>query len=181
MCSQPQAAWHVLQGFLSGVDCLGAEIGKSKEFNLWTESYGGHYGPAFYNYFYEQNAAIQSGSIPGYPLKFNTLGVGNGIIDEVIQAEWYPEFAVNNTYGIRAYNDTVYNYARFANSMIGGCQDLIRQCRRAAAGIKGGVVDNGTTITGAASSNLAVATLCSEAADMCREYWVKRNVGVREG
>lgn len=39
------AAWHVIQGFLGGLPQLDGEI-QSKEFNLWTESYGGHYGPA---------------------------------------------------------------------------------------------------------------------------------------
>ena len=38
------AAWHVLQGFLGALPQLDANI-TSKEFNLWTESYGGHYGP----------------------------------------------------------------------------------------------------------------------------------------
>jgi len=42
------AAWHVLQGFLSGLPQLDAkvDIGEGcsfKEFNLWTESYGGEY------------------------------------------------------------------------------------------------------------------------------------------
>lgn len=38
----------------------------------------------------------------GIQLDFNTLGIINGIIDEGIQAGYYPEFAVNNTYGIKA-------------------------------------------------------------------------------
>ena len=80
---------------------LDGELGTVKDFNLWTESYGGHYGPAFFNYFQEQNAKIESGDMDGYPLNFATLGIGNGIIDEAVQAEWYPEFAVNNTYGIK--------------------------------------------------------------------------------
>lgn len=37
----------------------------------------------------------------------DTLGIINGIIDEQIQAPYYPEFAVNNTYGIKAINDTI--------------------------------------------------------------------------
>jgi len=37
------AAYHVLQGFFGGVDQLDVHV-DSKEFNLWTESYGGHYG-----------------------------------------------------------------------------------------------------------------------------------------
>ncbi len=38
----------------------------------------------------------------------DTLGVINGIINEEIQAPYYPEFAVNNTYGIKAYDDSTY-------------------------------------------------------------------------
>ena len=102
------AAWHILQGFLSGLKKLDGDVAGVKDFNLWTESYGGHYGPAFFNYFQEQNAKITSGKMEGYGLNMATLGIGNGIIDEAIQAEYYPEFAVNNTYGIKAYNDTVY-------------------------------------------------------------------------
>ncbi|CAG8392395.1 unnamed protein product [Penicillium salamii] len=40
-----KATWEVLQGFLGGLPKLDTKI-KSKSFNLWTESYGGHYGPA---------------------------------------------------------------------------------------------------------------------------------------
>lgn len=41
---------------------------------------------AFYDYFYEQNQLIENGTIEGIQLNFNTLGVGNGIINEYIQA-----------------------------------------------------------------------------------------------
>jgi hypothetical protein len=47
-----------------------------------TFSYGGHYGPAFYNYFYQQNEAIKNGSVQGVELQMDTLGIINGIIDE---------------------------------------------------------------------------------------------------
>jgi len=148
------AAWHVLQGFLGALPQLDAEIGSNKEFNLWTESYGGHYGPSFFNYFNDQNKLISNGTIPGVKLDFNTLGIGNGIIDEAIQAPHYPEFAVNNTYGIKAVNDTVYNYMKFALNMRGGCLDLVDSCRQARE-------------TG--QDNLATQTICSEAQDMCRD------------
>lgn len=148
------AAWHVIQGFLSNLPSLDANVGSAvaKEFNLWTESYGGHYGPAFFNYFYDQNKLISNGTINGTYMNFNTLGIGNGIIDEYTQAPHYPEFAVNNTYGIKAVNDTVYNYMKFACNMIGGCLDLVSQCRE--------VEDH---------TDLAAHTLCSEAQDMCRD------------
>lgn len=122
------AAWHVLQAFLGALPQLDGGI-TSREFNLWTESYGGHYGPAFFNYFYEQNQMIANGSSQGIQLNFNTLGVGNGITDEYIQAPYYPEFAVNNTYGIKTYNDTVYNYGKFAMIFPNGCLAQIESCR----------------------------------------------------
>ncbi|KAL9083443.1 MAG: hypothetical protein Q9165_008519 [Trypethelium subeluteriae] len=145
------AAFHILQGFLSALPQLDNGIDQSKEFNLWTESYGGHYGPAFFNYFYDQNQAIANGSASGTQLNFNTLGIGNGIIDEYIQAPYYPEFAVNNTYGIKAYNDTVYNYARFAAYMDNGCLAQVAGCRQ---------VDHST---------LSGQAVCTEAENLCRD------------
>lgn len=165
------AAWHILQGFLSGLSKLAPGVAKTKDFNLWTESYGGHYGPAFFNYFQEQNSLVSSGKMKGYELNMATLGIGNGIIDETIQAGYYPDFAVNNTYGIKAYNDTVYSYAKFANDMIGGCQTQIEWCKIAAGAVKGGYIPEaaGREITFKATSNPSIDTICSEAADMCRD------------
>lgn len=126
------ATWHVLQAFVNSLPQLDSKVGnKEKTFNLWTESYGGHYGPSFYKYFYEQNQLITNGSLPGIPLIFDTLGIINGIVDESIQTPYYPEFANHNTYGIKAVNDTVYNYMKFACFMIGGCLDTLEFCREA--------------------------------------------------
>ncbi|KAF2143268.1 uncharacterized protein K452DRAFT_247675 [Aplosporella prunicola CBS 121167] len=144
------ATWHVLQGFYSALPQLDSEV-NSKVFNLYTESYGGHYGPAFYNYFYEQNQLIANGTNPGTELTFNTLGVGNGIIDAYVQAPHYPRFAVNNTYGIKAINDTTYNYANFALNMPAGCLAQIRNCR--ASDI----------------NSPTEQSICAQAADMCRD------------
>ncbi|RMZ81465.1 hypothetical protein DV738_g2273, partial [Chaetothyriales sp. CBS 135597] len=144
------AAWEVIQGFLSALPQLAPDVGL-KEFNLATESYGGHYGPAFFNHFYKQNVAIQNGTARGTPLLFNSLTVINGIIDEYIQAPYYPEFANFNTYGIKALNETVYNYEKFALNMPNGCLDQIRSCQ---------YVDR-TTLSGQA--------LCAEAQNQCRD------------
>ncbi|KAK9577274.1 hypothetical protein V6Z98_008104 [Aspergillus fumigatus] len=158
------AAWEILQGFMGGLPQLDHRI-KSKDFSLWTESYGGHYGPAFFNYFHEQNEKIANGTVEGIHLNFNSLGIINGIIDEGIQASYYPEFAVNNTYGIKLVNDTVYNYMKFANQMPNGCQDQIGYCKQT----------NRTS--------LADYAICSEATNMCRDnvegpYYAFGNRGV---
>lgn len=144
------ATWHILQGFLDALPQLDAKASKSKLFNLWTESYGGHYGPAFFDYFRKHNEAIAVGTEKGIHLTMDTLGIGNGIINEAIQVSQYPEFAVNNTYGIKAVNDTVYNYMKFANEMPGGCQDQISECNQV----------NRTTDVG--------QIICMQATDQCR-------------
>lgn len=50
----------------------------------------------------KENEKIASGCTEGVEIEFNTLGIINGIIDEAIQAPYYPEFARHNTYGIEA-------------------------------------------------------------------------------
>ncbi|KAK7544036.1 putative carboxypeptidase S1 [Phyllosticta citribraziliensis] len=144
------SAWHVLQGFYSALPQLASTV-KSKEFNLWTESYGGHYGPSFFQYFLEHNRKIANGQENGIQLNLNTLGIGNGIIDELIQVPYYPEFAVNNTYGIKGINDTVYSFAKFALNRKGGCLDQLHNCRK---------------------TNLTSPTeraICVQASNMCRD------------
>ncbi|KJX93658.1 carboxypeptidase s1 like protein [Zymoseptoria brevis] len=160
------ATWHALQAFLEGLPSLEGNRAEAKNFNLWTESYGGHYGPSFFSYFQEQNAKIADGSVPGYPLNFKTLGLINALIDEYIQAPGYPEMAVNNSYGIKAYNDTVYNYVNFAMNMPDGCLSQIAQCASAAADLQGGGFPK---ISIDASKDPIVAYICSEAANMCRD------------
>lgn len=144
------AAWEVLQGFYSALPQLSSKV-QSTEFNLMTESYGGHYGPSFFDYFYDQNAAIQNGTQMGKAFNFNSLGIINGIISEYVQAPYYPEFAVNNTYGIKAVNDTVYSYMKFATFMPGGCLDLIAFCAQADSSVLNG------------------KAICTEAGNMCRD------------
>ncbi|OCK74270.1 putative carboxypeptidase S1 [Lepidopterella palustris CBS 459.81] len=144
------SAYHALQGFYSALPQLDHPV-KSKVFNLFTESYGGHYGPSFFNYFNEQNKLVADGSVKGVELRMNSLGIGNGIIDELTQAPFYPEFANHNSYGIKAVNDTVYHYMKFALNMVNGCLDQIGYCR----------ATNRTS--------LADMAVCTEAEDMCRD------------
>ena len=81
------AAYHTIQAFFTSLPHLDSDI-QSKSFNLWTESFGGHYGPVFFDYFETQNQAIANGSVDGYYLSFDTLGIGNGCIDYLIQGTY---------------------------------------------------------------------------------------------
>lgn len=131
--------WEVLQGFLSNLPHLDPKV-DIKKFNLWTESYGGHYGPAFFDYFQSQNDLIEAGKANGTKLVMDTLGIGNGIISEKIQAPYYPEFAVNNTYGIKAVNETIANYMKLSYYIGGGCSDSIDQCASGPIGTVDGYI-----------------------------------------
>lgn len=83
--------------------------------SIWTESYGGRYGPAFTSFFQEQNIRIQNGSITNpadkYYIHLDTLGIINGCVDLGLQEESYLQMAYNNTYGIQSINETVFSKA----------------------------------------------------------------------
>lgn len=120
--------WEILQAFIEALPVLDSTVA-SRSFNLWTESYGGHYGPGFFNYFYEQNELIKAGEAPGVALELHTLGIINGIISSKIQMKYYPEFAYNNTYGIKAINESTYEFAKFANNLpYYGCEASLDYC-----------------------------------------------------
>jgi carboxypeptidase D len=98
---------------------------KSREFGLFSESYGGHYGPVFAAHFQEQNAAIASGAIQGEPVNLVALGINNGWYDASIQYRSYMEYAFRNSYK-PLINDTFYN--QLVADFDAGCGSLLRSC-----------------------------------------------------
>ncbi|KAL5506982.1 hypothetical protein ACEPAH_6438 [Sanghuangporus vaninii] len=118
------AVWNMLQIFYA--DPAFSPFAKN-ELALWTESYGGHYGPAFAHHFLQQNDAIANGSISGITLNFKTLGVGNGLTDPLHQYAEYANYAGSNPYRATANSSTI----AAANSSFydqGGCRDQITNC-----------------------------------------------------
>lgn len=85
--------WTFLQAFFANFQQY-----KSREFGLFTESYGGHYGPSFASYFEQQNAAIYSGKLKATPINLVALGINNGWYDAIIQEREFINFSVNNSY-----------------------------------------------------------------------------------
>ncbi|KAJ7644874.1 alpha/beta-hydrolase [Roridomyces roridus] len=67
----------------------------SREFILATESYGGHYGPEFAEYFDIQNNLIAAGKLSGVKINLQALMINNGWIDPLIQNREYITFAQN--------------------------------------------------------------------------------------
>lgn len=59
--------WKLIQAFYAQFPQY-----KNRDFGIFTESYGGHYGPEFAEYFEQQNAAVASGSVGGQNIKLGT-------------------------------------------------------------------------------------------------------------
>lgn len=97
-------------------------------FSIWTESYGGHYGPIYADYFEKQNDLIAAGTIalPAIQLHLDTIGLVNACIDIDTQMPKYPEFAFNNSYGIQAINQTQYQTAIASSAT---CRNMTGICR----------------------------------------------------
>ncbi|CAL1708590.1 unnamed protein product [Somion occarium] len=100
---------------------------QENEFAVWTESYGGHYGPTFAAYFLQQNAAIANGTISGIPINLKVLGVGDGLTDPLSQYPGYLTYAANNPYHPLVSSSTL-SRANDSFFRAGGCRDQIQSC-----------------------------------------------------
>ena len=76
------------------------------EFYVFGESYGGHFVPAISKRIFDGNNNNE-----GLKINLAGLGVGNGLTDPVIQYQYYPEMAMNNTYGIKTVSEVRALYA----------------------------------------------------------------------
>jgi len=153
------AIWHMLQGFLDTFPQYNPPANHSLGVNLFAESYGGKYGPAFAETWEEQNAKHRNRSLANSTLEINlvSLGIVNGCVDDDVQDPYYTAMAVNNTYGLQLMTPV---RARMVNGSFyqrGGCHDLVSQCRNASSAL------NPSDWFGADN----VDTLCSRATDAC--------------
>lgn len=67
--------------------------------SLWTESYGGHYGPGFWKFFQEQNEKIRNGTIKEkgtHYIHLDTLGIVNGYLEGLTQIPKRVQMLYNN-------------------------------------------------------------------------------------
>lgn len=147
-------AWLAIQQFYISLPEINPEI-KSRSLHLATESYGGRWGPVFFNYFRKQNDLIaKDGSSQKINLDLGTLTIINGIVDYKTQAPFYPLFARDNTHG-REVNDTVADYMESSLRMTAtGCLDYIDLCEEFT------IVFNETSLTN--------DMICNTANSICR-------------
>lgn len=134
--------WHLLQGFLTTFPRYNPGLKPSRKqseavgINLFVESYGGKYGPSFAAYWEQQN--LRRKLSPDFKnktleVRLSSLGIIQGCVDDLVQGRFYPIFANNNTYGIKALS--LADQQASASSFLGpdGCQQLIQNCRNTAA------------------------------------------------
>ena len=127
------ALWHFAQTWFEEFPFYKPH---NERISIWTESYGGKYGPVFTNFFQGQNEKISNGTIKGpgvHYIHLDTLGIVNGCIDSLVQDLAYLDQAYNNTYGIQAINQSIYEAATYEYTRPGGCKDQILHCRELAA------------------------------------------------
>jgi carboxypeptidase C (cathepsin A) len=97
-------------------------------FSFTTESYGGHYGPVFNEYFLEQNAKNISGATK---INLENVLIGNGWFDPLVQYQGYYNWSINpgNTYDI-TFNSSVQE--EWYNNLYGegNCVDMTKDCFR---------------------------------------------------
>jgi cathepsin A (carboxypeptidase C) len=73
------------------------------ELFIFGESFGGHYAPAVANRIFRGNQHQE-----GPHVNLAGVGVGNGLTDPVVQYQYYPQMANNNSYGIKTVSEETY-------------------------------------------------------------------------
>lgn len=149
------AIWHMLQAFLSAFPQYNPGTKQNSTqagvvgVNLFAESYGGKYGPAFANLWEQQNALRRNGSLPSnttLEIRLASLGILQGCVDDLVQGKSYPLFAYNNTYGIQAISLDEELFAVNSYLSAYGCQQAIQSCRDAASAMDPGNYGNISTV-----------------------------------
>ncbi|KAL1884177.1 hypothetical protein VTK73DRAFT_5313 [Phialemonium thermophilum] len=104
---------------------------KRDNINIWSQSYGGHYVPDIATRLIKKhNCSGKHGGFRPFTVGVDSVGIISGSIDLLVQTPAYPEFAVNNTYGIKAYDDGVAAQATADMTSPGGCADQGRLCQQ---------------------------------------------------
>src|ERR1700759_377013 len=85
--------WKLLQAFYTKFPQY-----KSRDFGIFTESYGGHYGPGFTKYILDQNDAIDQGKLTGQKVNVIALGINNGWINPYHNYKGIIDYSSDNEY-----------------------------------------------------------------------------------
>ncbi|KAF4987554.1 hypothetical protein FGRMN_10306 [Fusarium graminum] len=112
--------WSFLQAFFDSFPQY-----ESRDLGLFTESFGGHYGPEFAELLLDQNDNIQSGQIQGHEVNLVALGINSGWIDPAPQFKAYADYAYRNPYK-KLINESTYEH--FLGRYEEECAPLLGKC-----------------------------------------------------
>lgn len=112
--------WKLLQAFFKKFPQY-----ESRDFGIFTESYGGHYGPEFADEVQDRNKAIAAGTQKGEKIDIIALGINNGIADYSIQEPAYIDYALDNKYNKIIDKATA---ARYHKQYKNRCAPLLKTC-----------------------------------------------------
>ena len=112
--------WTLLQAFYAQFPQY-----ENRDFGIFTESYGGHYGPEFANYFAQQNSAIAAGTVKGETIDLIALGINNGWYDPTIQYKAYVDYSYNNSYNQIL---TAAQHTSYTNKYTSSCLPQLQSC-----------------------------------------------------
>ncbi|KAI1170071.1 Alpha/Beta hydrolase protein [Nemania sp. FL0916] len=128
--------WKTLQGFMGAFPKYDRH-----GFHFATESYGGHYGPIFNKYIEKTNALLPRHA---KKIKLETVLIGNGWYDPIIQYQAYYNFTVfpGNTYDYAPFDKS--NAEMFYNNLYGkgNCLDRLLDCKRTTDNAVCSIADN---------------------------------------
>lgn len=152
--------WHFAEHWLSSFPGYDTQ---SNKLSVWGNSYGGYWVPETAVQF-SQNLQNLSSEHPlaCKNLTVDAIGITNGCVDFITGAAGYPDFAYNNTYGIRFGNESLYEQAVYNLTKPDGCLALVTACRAAGA-------EGDPDFTG---NNATVNEICTQAFDFCELYVV---------
>ena len=165
------AIWHLAQTWFQEFPKYKP---KDNAISVFTDWFGGRYGPALAAFFEEQNHRIANQSSDekreAYAIRLDTLGIVNGCIDLETQESAYLMMANNNTYGIKTFNETDWKEALEIKSNKTVFQELMQYindpdgCDAVASRCQDQAAEGHPDYT---STNETVNSACSDAADTC--------------
>ncbi|POS85864.1 hypothetical protein EPUL_001933 [Erysiphe pulchra] len=112
--------WKLVQAFFAQFSQY-----ENRAFGVFTESYGGHYGPGFVSYFQSQNEAIKAGSIVGQKIDVEVLAINNGYFDSIIQQKALIDYSYNNSYNPLINSS---QYTEYLNNYNNHCLPALQKC-----------------------------------------------------
>ncbi|KAK8036304.1 hypothetical protein PG993_008918 [Apiospora rasikravindrae] len=112
--------WALLQSFYAQFPQY-----ESRDFGIFTESYGGHYGPEFAKYIQQQNAGISTGDVTGEPINLVAVGINNGWFDSKMQYRAYIDYSANNSYNQILSPE---EYSTYMNTYDSDCAPAVNDC-----------------------------------------------------